>query len=50
MTETRKEKGNEKEKPEIVLIPPRRVVRKEVPKSEREEDYGRRPPKTEPRK
>jgi hypothetical protein len=44
------DREKEKNKPEVVVIPPRKVVRKEVPESEREVDYGRRPPKSGPRK
>jgi hypothetical protein len=44
------DKGKEKDKPEVVDIPPRKVERKEIPKSEGKEGYDRRNPKTGTRK
>jgi hypothetical protein len=44
------DKGKEKDKPEVVDIPPRKVERKQVPNSQGKEGYDRRNPKTGTRK
>lgn len=47
---TKKDKEKKEEKPEVLPIKPRKVLRKEVLKLEREDNNDRRLPKTGSRK